>query len=74
MLNRVIPWKTEVKYLGIKFDNHLRFNAQVEHAKSRDQTVRGKLNSLVCRQDDEQNNDLSNDSQTGNDVRRRGLG
>jgi hypothetical protein len=32
MFNRVIPWKTEVKYLGIKFDNHLRFNAQVEHA------------------------------------------
>jgi hypothetical protein len=49
MFNRVIPLKTEVKYLGIKFDNHLRFNAQVEHAKTRDQTVRGKLNSLVCR-------------------------
>jgi hypothetical protein len=49
MFNRVIPWKTEVKYLGIKFDNHLRFNAQVEHAKTRAQAVRGKLNSLVCR-------------------------
>jgi hypothetical protein len=49
MFNRVIPWKTEVKYLGIKFDNHLRFNAQVEHVKTRAQTVRGKLNSLVCR-------------------------
>jgi hypothetical protein len=49
ILNRAIPWKTEAKYLGIKFDNHLRFNAQVEHVKTRAQTVRGKLNSLVCR-------------------------
>jgi hypothetical protein len=49
MFNRVIPWTTVVKYLGVKFDNHLTFIPQVEHAKTRALIVRGQLNSLVCR-------------------------
>jgi hypothetical protein len=35
MFNPVIPWTTVVKYLGVKFDNHLTFIPQVEHAKTR---------------------------------------
>jgi hypothetical protein len=50
MFNRVIPWTTVVKYLGVKFDNHLTFIPQVEHAKTRGLILRGQLNSLVCRQ------------------------
>jgi retron-type reverse transcriptase len=49
MFDRPIPWKTEARYLGITFDNHLRFNAQLEHAKIRAQMVLGQLNSLVNR-------------------------
>jgi hypothetical protein len=49
MFNRVIPWTTVVKYLGVKFDNHLTFIPQIEHAKTRALIVRGQLNSLVCR-------------------------
>jgi hypothetical protein len=49
MFDLPIPWKNEVRYLGISFDNHLRFNNQVEHAKTRSQMVRGQLNSLVNR-------------------------
>jgi retron-type reverse transcriptase len=49
MFDRPIPWKTEARYLGITFDNHLRFNAQLEHAKTRAQMVLGQLNSLVNR-------------------------
>jgi hypothetical protein len=49
MFEQLIPWKNEVRYLGISFDNHLRFNNQVEHAKTRGQMVRGQLNSLVNR-------------------------
>jgi hypothetical protein len=49
MFEQIIPWKNEVRYLGISFDNHLRFNNQVEHAKTRGQMVRGQLNSLVNR-------------------------
>jgi hypothetical protein len=49
MFDQPIPWKNEVRYLGISFDNHLRFNNQVERAKTRGQMVRGQLNSLVNR-------------------------
>jgi hypothetical protein len=35
MFNRVIPSTTVVKYLGVKFDNHLTFIPQVEHADLR---------------------------------------
>jgi hypothetical protein len=49
MFEQLIPWKNEVRYLGISFDNHLRFNNQVEYAKTRGQMVRGQLNSLVNR-------------------------
>jgi hypothetical protein len=47
MFDQPIPWKNEVRYHGISFDNYLRFNAQLEHAKTRGQMVRGQLNSLV---------------------------
>jgi hypothetical protein len=49
MFGRPIPWKTEARYLGNTFDNHLRFNAQLEHAKTRAQMVLGQLNSLANR-------------------------
>jgi hypothetical protein len=47
MFDQPIPWKNEVRYLGISFDNYLRFNDQLEHAKTSGQMVRGQLNSLV---------------------------
>jgi hypothetical protein len=49
MFERPIPWKTEVRYLGITFDNHLRFNAQLDHGKTRAQMVRKQFNSLINR-------------------------
>jgi hypothetical protein len=34
MFNRVIPWTTVVKYLGVKFDNHLTFIRARENSRS----------------------------------------
>jgi hypothetical protein len=44
MFNRVIPWTPVVKYLGVKFDNHLTFIPQVEHANSRNSQLHREAN------------------------------
>jgi hypothetical protein len=74
MFDQPIPWKNEVRYLGISFDNYLRFNAKLEHAKTRGQMVRGQLNSLVNQVHQEQNHHLPNNDPTDHDVRLCDLG
>jgi hypothetical protein len=49
MFGRDIPWKDQVKYLGVILDKSLTFIPHVKHVEAQTKMVASRLSSLTCR-------------------------
>jgi hypothetical protein len=49
MFGRDIPWKDQVKYLGVILDKRLTFIPHVKHVEAQTKMVASRLSSLTCR-------------------------
>lgn len=49
MEGRPIPWRDDVKYLGVKLDKRLNFHAHVDYALSKGRMIAGHLNPILGR-------------------------
>jgi hypothetical protein len=49
MFGRDIPWKDQVKYLGVILDKRLTFIPHIKHVEAQTKMVASRLSSLTCR-------------------------